>query len=156
MKPTARATARRGLWSSERGAELVEFALIFPTLLLVVLGIMDFGFLFQRYEVVTAAAREGARVAVLPGYTNADVTTRVGQYLTAAGLTGTPTVNVGAAQVIPVGSQCVSVRPVTVTYTHTFLFIGPLMAFFGESALGTQALNATSAMRSEIAAESCP
>ena len=32
------------------------------------LGIIDFGFLFQRYEVVTNAAREGARVAILPGY----------------------------------------------------------------------------------------
>ena len=53
---------------SERGAELIEFALVFPTLLLVMLGIIDFGFLFQRYEVVTNAAREGARVAILPGY----------------------------------------------------------------------------------------
>ena len=32
------------------------------------LGIIDFGFLFQHYEVVTNAAREGARVAILPGY----------------------------------------------------------------------------------------
>ena len=47
--------------TGERGAELVEFALVFPMLLLVMLGIMDFGFLFQRYEVLTAAAREGAR-----------------------------------------------------------------------------------------------
>ena len=53
---------------SERGAELIEFALVFPVLLLVVLGIVDFGFLFQRMEVVTNAAREGARMAVLPGY----------------------------------------------------------------------------------------
>lgn len=52
---------------SERGAELIEFALVFPVLLLVVLGIVDFGFLFQRMEVVTNAAREGARIAVLPG-----------------------------------------------------------------------------------------
>ena len=59
---------RRRFWASERGAELVEFAFVFPTLLLVMLGIIDFGFLFQRYEVVTNAAREGARVAILPGY----------------------------------------------------------------------------------------
>ena len=52
-----------------RGAELIEFAFIFPLLLLVCLGIVDFGLLFQRYEVLTNAAREGARVAVLPGYT---------------------------------------------------------------------------------------
>ncbi len=59
--------SRWSLWACERGAELVEFAFVFPTLLLVMLGIIDFGFLFQRYEVVTNAAREGARVAILPG-----------------------------------------------------------------------------------------
>ena len=53
---------------TERGAELIEFALVFPLLLFIILGIVDFGFLFQRMEVVTNAAREGARIAVLPGY----------------------------------------------------------------------------------------
>ena len=60
-----------GGWRSEEGAQLVEFALVLPLLLLVVLGIAEFGFMFQRYEVVTNAAREGARMAVLPGYTTA-------------------------------------------------------------------------------------
>ena len=81
---------RRSVWSCERGAELVEFAFVFPTLLLVMLGIIDFGFLFQRYEVVTNAAHEGARVAILPGYADADVSARVDQYLAAAGITGGP------------------------------------------------------------------
>ena len=52
----------------EDGAQLVEFALVLPLLLFVVLGIAEFGIIFQRYEVVTNAAREGARLAVLPGY----------------------------------------------------------------------------------------
>ena len=86
---TASREPRRSLWACERGAELVEFAFVFPTLLLVMLGIIDFGFLFQRYEVVTNAAREGARVAILPGYADADVQARVNQYLSAAGLTPT-------------------------------------------------------------------
>ena len=49
----------------------MEFALVLPLLLFVVLGIAEFGFIFQRYEVVTNAAREGARMAVLPGYDTA-------------------------------------------------------------------------------------
>ena len=70
-------------WRSEDGAQLVEFALVLPMLLLVVLGIAEFGFIFQRYEVVTNAAREGARIASLPGYSNADVQARVAAYVTA-------------------------------------------------------------------------
>ena len=62
------------------GAELVEAALTFPLLLLVVLGILDFGLLFQQYEVITNAAREGARVAVLPQpYQPEDAEARVHQ-----------------------------------------------------------------------------
>ena len=124
-------------------------------LLLVMLGIMDFGFLFQRYEVLTAAAREGARIAILPGYTDADVTTRVNTYLTAGGLTAPATVTVLPAQTVALGSQCISIRPVQVSYNHTYLFIGPIMAFFGEPALGARTLTTTSAMRTENAAESC-
>ena len=66
---------------SESGAELVEFALVLPLLLLVFGGIVDFGLLLQRQQVVTNAAREGARLAVLPGYTSADVQARVTQFV---------------------------------------------------------------------------
>jgi hypothetical protein len=145
----------RRLLACERGAELVEFALVFPLLLLVVVGIMDFGFLFQRYEVLTAAAREGARIAILPGYTDADVQTRVNAYLTAGGFSQPATVAVGPTQTVALGSQCIRIRPVTVTYTHQYMFVGPLMAFFGAASLGSSEINATSAMRSENAAESC-
>ena len=58
---------------SQAGAELVEFALVLPILLLVFGGIVDFGLLLQRQQVITNAAREGARLAVLPGYAIADV-----------------------------------------------------------------------------------
>ena len=77
-----------GRLKSQRGAELIEMALILPLLLLVLVGIVDFGFLFQRYEVLTNAAREGARMAVLAnsGYTITDVRTRVCSYLTAGGV----------------------------------------------------------------------
>src|SRR4029450_3398373 len=71
---------------SESGAELIEFALTLPLLLLLVLGIIEFGFMFQEYEVVTNAAREGARIGVLPAFTAGDATTRVNQYLVAGGL----------------------------------------------------------------------
>ena len=62
---------------SQAGAELVEFALVLPILLLVFAGIVDFGLLLQRQQVVTNAAREGARLAVLSGLSRmADVQDR--------------------------------------------------------------------------------
>jgi Flp pilus assembly protein TadG len=153
---TVRNIGARRLWSSEAGAELIEFALVFPTLLIVMLGIIDFGFLFQRYEVVTNAAREGARISILPGYADADVTARVNQYLTAGGLTGPSTTTVAPAQTINIGGQCITVRPVTVAYNHQFVFLGPIVGLLGGSGLSNKTLRATSSMRSEIAAGACP
>jgi hypothetical protein len=142
-------------WSSEKGAELVEFALTFPLMLLVVLGIIDFGLLLQRYEVLTNAAREGARVAVL-GYSTANIQTRVDQYLLGTGLDTGVVTTVGAATFPPIGGgNCITVIPVTVTYTHNYMFVGGIASFFG-STLGSKTLNATANMRRELAAIPCP
>ena len=50
---------------SERGASAVEFALIVPVLVLLVLGIVEFGRGFQVSGTLSAAAREGVRVMAL-------------------------------------------------------------------------------------------
>jgi Flp pilus assembly protein TadG len=139
----------------DRGAELIEFALVFPLLLLVLFGIMDFGLLFQRYEAVTNAAREGARVAVLPGYAQADVEARATQYLVAAGLTATPTFAFTAPQAVNVGGACVTITGVTVGYPHQYLFIGKIISLFGGSGFTTRTLTATARMRYEGAAAAC-
>jgi Flp pilus assembly protein TadG len=48
---------------SERGASLIETALVLPLLLLLVGGIVDLGGAFNSYIMVTNASREGARYA---------------------------------------------------------------------------------------------
>lgn len=45
----------------ERGAALVEFALIMPLLMILILGTMDFGFMINRDSLINSAAKEGAR-----------------------------------------------------------------------------------------------
>jgi Flp pilus assembly protein TadG len=141
---------------AERGAELIEFALVFPLLLGVVLGIIDFGFLFRNYEVLVNAAREGARVAILEGYTEPDVQARVAQYVSAGGLPGTPT----TVRILPyganVGGACITLTGAQVTYDHTFLFVGPIVALLGGSGFTTRSLTATSTMRYEGPAATCP
>jgi Flp pilus assembly protein TadG len=49
----------------ERGATAVEFAFILPLLIVLVLGIAEFGRAFQVSGTLSAAAREGVRVMAL-------------------------------------------------------------------------------------------
>jgi Flp pilus assembly protein TadG len=51
--------------SNERGASMVEFALVLPLFLLLLFGIMEVGWLFAQQVEVRNAAREGARLAVV-------------------------------------------------------------------------------------------
>jgi Flp pilus assembly protein TadG len=71
----------------ERGAELIEMAIVTPILLLIMAGIFDFGMMFRAWEVVTNAAREGARVGTLPSYSAADIQLRVEEYMSVSGIT---------------------------------------------------------------------
>jgi Flp pilus assembly protein TadG len=54
-------TTRRRLSGDETGAAAVEFALVAMLLFLLVFGIIEFGFIFNRWLTLTHAAREGVR-----------------------------------------------------------------------------------------------
>jgi hypothetical protein len=140
--------------ASERGAELIEFALVFPLLLLLMLGIVDFGFLFQRMAVITNAAREGARIAVLPGYATADVTARVRAYVATGGVptaAGNPSVVVNNVTInTSPGGPTLPGKRVEVTYTHDYVFVGPMLGWFGGS-LTSVPVRGVAVMRDEAA-----
>jgi hypothetical protein len=67
----------------DRGTALIEMAFTLPLLLLISIGIIEFGRAFQTWQILTNAAREGARVAVLPGISDSMVTARVQEYIAA-------------------------------------------------------------------------
>ena len=50
--------------SPERGAALVELAILLPFLVLILVGIIEFGLLFYNQQVLTNASREGARSGI--------------------------------------------------------------------------------------------
>lgn len=56
----------------EDGQAMVEFALILPIFLLILCGIIDFGWLFYNQLSLNNACREGARYAVVNTAENAD------------------------------------------------------------------------------------
>jgi Flp pilus assembly protein TadG len=51
--------------AEDRGAVIVEFALIAPILILLVAGTIQFGIMYSQYQVLQGAAREGARCAAV-------------------------------------------------------------------------------------------
>jgi Flp pilus assembly protein TadG len=143
---------RRRLLSGQSGSELVELAVVLPLLLILIAGIVDFGFLLQSFEVVTNAAREGARIGVLPGYATADVQGRVASYITAAGLSGTPTTTVTSVTITPGGGGAPfpAVR-VSVAYTYQYLFIRPMLTLIGATFVANKTFTAVAVMRTEVA-----
>ncbi len=69
-------------WRARRrgGQAILEFALVIPILLAVLIGIMEFGYLVKANMNLASAAREAARVAAL-GKPTADITARVTKYV---------------------------------------------------------------------------
>jgi Flp pilus assembly protein TadG len=142
---------RRG--RAERGAELIELALVLPILLLAFAGIVDFALLMQRWLVVSNAAREGARIAVLPGYTQTDVQNRVTQYVQqgTGDSTASPVTQLVTVSIDPPGpTPAFPAAQVTVSLTHSYLVIGPVSTLFaGGGSWSSITLVARSTMRIE-------
>jgi len=112
---------RRGR-REERGAAVVEFAVVLPLLLTILFGIIEYGYIFMVRQTLQHAAREGARTAVLqtsvPPYTTA--TTRIDEIMAAANLGG-------FAQSIAEGVDQIVTVDVSINYSQVTLLGG----FFG-------------------------
>jgi Flp pilus assembly protein TadG len=64
----------------ERGQALVEFALILPVILLVMVGMLEFARAWNLHQVMTDAAREGARRAAIADATSKNPQTQDSVY----------------------------------------------------------------------------
>jgi Flp pilus assembly protein TadG len=153
---------------ADRGAELIEMAMVTPILLLITAGIFDFGMLFRSWEVVTNAAREGARVGTLPSYAGEDIRLRVEQYMAVSGVAGTcdleePAAGDPCTQTLALCQVCVqtgtvslsgpgtvSTRSVTVSTRQPLPSLSVIGTFFG-GAFSSINVASTSQMRTEVA-----
>jgi Flp pilus assembly protein TadG len=140
---------------SERGAALLEMALTLPLLLLVCVGILEFGRAYQTWQVITNAAREGARIAVLPGMDDAAVRSRVQQYMTIGQLpqAASATIAIDRNRTVSVGgTDTASASQVIVNYPFDFVVLDPIARLATGQGSGTPStLNmvATATMRNE-------
>ena len=136
-----------------RGAALIEMALTLPLMLLVSAGIFEFGRAYQTWQVLTNAAREGARIAVLPGTTDANVTARVQSYMADGQLAdaGAATVSIDRAATIPVGAGTTSASRITIDYPFTFMVLQPIAQLVTSDAPagGALTMTASALMRNE-------
>jgi Flp pilus assembly protein TadG len=140
--------------ASERGQALLEVALTLPLLLLVAVGIFEFGRAYQTWQILTNAAREGARIAVLPGTDDDAVEERVHDYLE-AGLIPDPDdadVTIDRDTTVAIGAGTASASRVDVAYPFTFIVLQPVAQLVvGGSTVGAPLTMTTSAtMRNEM------
>jgi Flp pilus assembly protein TadG len=109
----------------ETGQAAVEFAIVVPVLLALLLGIVQCGIAFSHYLTVTDAARAGARRAILlriGSLTAADVTQAV---QSAAPDLDTSRLGVAVADASDPGfAQSGSTVQVTVTYPYSIDILG--------------------------------
>ena len=124
---------------NDGGQALVEFALVLPILMMIAIGILEFGRAWNTYQVITDAAREGARNVVVAGSTatGASVTQIVNDALTRARLnTATlsttnpcPTGPATAPTVCLTGLGAATGTPasVQIRYPYRFTFLGRLL-----------------------------
>lgn len=138
---------------SERGSALIEAALTVPLLLLVAVGILEFGRAYQTWQVLTNAAREGARLAVLPNPAEGSVEARVRAYMQSGQLDGyaSATVTVNRDATLAAGSQTISASQVDVDYPFDFIVLGPVARLVTPSTNAGQGvtLRASVLMRNE-------
>ena len=126
---------------TRRGTASVELAVVLPLLVALLAGIWEVGRLVQVQQVLTNAAREGCRTAVLEGSTTTDVNNTVSNYLTGSGISGAPNPTVS-----PDPSTATVGTSITVTVSVPFNNVSwlPVPLF-----MGGRTLSATVIMRKE-------
>lgn len=119
--------------NGERGAVAVEFALVAPILIALIIAIVEFSNAYNIQVSVTQASREAARTMAI---------THDATKATAAGKTGAPSINTALLSFDYSAATCPAATPtpaasVTVTYTGTSLtgFFGSSLVLKGKGAM---------------------
>lgn len=126
-------TPTKGVGERDRGAAMVELALILPILVMLLVGIIEFGRAYNQQVQIQGAAREGARALALGSDASAAV---------CSALDPDTCSEVSVSQSgCPANADPTSTAYATVTVTVDFEFGIPFVT------LGSKTLAATAAMR---------
>ena len=143
-RPDGVEVIRRHRRRGATGQGLVEFALIFPVLILLIVAIFDAGRLVFAYNGITNAAREGTRLGLVD-QTAGNIQAEVINQATSLGLTAS---QVEVRFCKPDGTACVTTKPidldalVQVRVTYNWSAITPIIG----NVLGPVSVTAVSRM----------
>jgi Flp pilus assembly protein TadG len=139
---------------NERGAALLEVAITLPIVLLVSVGIFEFGRAYQTAQVLTNAAREGARVSILIEQTDLQVDAAVRNYMKSGRIPDASKdpspITVGIERSVAFGGNTAS--RITITYPFNFMVLNSVVRLVrSASQLGDAPLTLTAVamMRNE-------
>jgi Flp pilus assembly protein TadG len=112
------------LRQDDRGSVAVEMALLIPLLLLILAGIIEFGFAYWEQQVLTSASREGVRAGakLINGsyLSTTNIKTLVRSYCVNAGV-NVPTSQISVTEEsFPTVSGTYTMKVVTITRPHSF------------------------------------
>ena len=136
-------TDHNGIWkhkTSSRGQSMVETALVLPIIILILMAIIDFGFLFNNYIVLSNASREASRKAAVGG-TDTEITALI------TSLTGTLNAADRTTSISPSQALRTHGAQVTVTITYNNHLLTPVVGAFFPG--GTAILVSKTVMRVE-------
>ncbi|MCL6560135.1 MAG: pilus assembly protein [Firmicutes bacterium] len=129
----------RRLIGNARGQALVELALVLPILILLVMGAIEFGRVFNSYLLITNASREGARAGITGEY-DTEIRTRVKTVADSLSLTDSD------ITITPEQSFRTRGVPLTVEVNHSVNLVTPL---FGTIIPDPFPLSSSTTMRME-------
>ena len=137
---------------SEKGAALIEAAITVPVILLISVGIFEFGRAYQTWQVLTNAAREGARMAVITTSTEDAIKTRVRNYMQAGSLPNYATATVTVQRSVALtGPDTGSL--ITIGYPFQFMVLNPVVRLIAPTDTRTGApitMTSSAIMRNEM------
>jgi len=137
----------------ERGSAMVETAIALPLLLVLMVGIFEVGRAYQTWQVLTNAAREGARMSITPSGSSSNASALIRRYMEDGQLSKSADakVDVNRSASIDVNGTPVSASRVTVDYPFEFIMLQPVVRLVAKGATvgGPITMRATALMRNE-------
>jgi Flp pilus assembly protein TadG len=132
-----------------RGSAFLETAVVLPIVLMICVGVYEFGRAYQTWQVLTNAAREGARVAAVRGTTDLEVEAAVRTFMAAERLGNAGSAPIAVHRKMDLGVN--TATEVTIQYPFSLSLLDPAVRLVRPASTtgGSLTMSAVATMRNE-------